>query len=139
MSKTIADAVARVQALVGAIDGITSAPTTLPGKLSRFPTAIIYPGPGTWTTVADAVKRFEGELTLELHVPSGDLGRESDKLLGYVESVVNELADDPTLNNTVQTIQWPIRFDGLVGRVWNGVETLAYVWHIPIRMENTIT
>jgi len=139
MTQSISGAIARVQTLVGAISGVAAAPTTLPGKLTQFPFALIYPGSGSWTTEAATAKRYEGELILELHVAYKELGRSSDLLASYVESVVNELADDPTLSGTVATIQWPVRFDGLVGRNYGDVETLAYVWHIPIRMANAIT
>lgn len=139
MAQSIVGAIARVQALVGAITGVAAAPTTLPGKLTQFPFALIYPGPGSWITEAASTKRYEGELTLELHVAYKELGRSSDTLAGYVESIVNELADDPTLNGTVATVQWPVQFDGLVGRTYGDVDTLAYVWHIPIRMFNAIT
>lgn len=139
MSQSIAGAIARIQTLVGAISGIKAAPTAPPGQMAQYPYAMIYQGAGTWTTEASGTKRFEGNLVLELHVPFADLSRASDTLAGYVESVVNALAGDPTLNSTVATIQWPIAFDGLVARNYAGTDTLAYVWRIPVRMVNAIT
>lgn len=139
MAQSISGAITRIQALVLTISGVKAAPTNLPGQMAQFPYAIIYQGAGNWTTEAALTKRFEGELVLELHVPFADLARSSAALAGYVESVVNELAGDPTLNATVATIQWPVRFDGLVARNYGGTDTLAYVWHIPIRMVNAVS
>ena len=140
MTQSLSGALARVQVLVGALSGIRRAPTDPPASMNVFPFSIAYVGAGEWTEYSNGGKQFLGDLMLELHVAFKDLPRNVAELMTYAESIPNAiLGDGSNLNSTVSSVNG-IRFDGLrVVAYAQGLETLAMVWAIHVKMQNALT
>lgn len=133
MTQSVTGAIAQLASLIGDISGIRSAPTEPPEKITAFPFAVTYAGAGTWTK-PPAAHEYSGELVLELHVARKNLPRSTEQLMAYVQSIPEAIGENPTLNGAIMTVEFPIKFSGLTQMEYAGVETLGFVWRIPVKV-----
>lgn len=140
MAQSIEGAIARVQTLVGNLTGVRKAPTEPPASMNVFPFSICYVGAGEWSEYSNGCKQFLGDLMLELHVSFKDLPRNVETLMDYVEAVPDAiLGDGANLNSTVSSCNG-VRCEGMrVVAYTQGLETLALVWAIHVKMQNQLT
>lgn len=137
-------AIQRVQALLGALDGVKQAPDYIANKIEQFPMIVTYPGPGTWDVPYAGAARNLGQIIIDLHAGAQDKGiREAAEItLGYFESVPIALLADDDLNETVSTIvtgdEGAISCDGLVAMNYGGIPTYGLRWRLRYKREENL-
>jgi hypothetical protein len=98
------DAIAQVQALAGAVDGIRAAPEYLPEALNIFPFLVCYAGNGSYEYGPSGVMKGLHSIILELHVARVNLPLDVKNAMHYSDSIPLAIMADPTLGGTVSTI-----------------------------------
>lgn len=118
MAQTLRGAVAALQALVGALDGIREAPTDPKPSQNLFPFAITYAATGSINSEAQKFKDLT-TLFLEVHVNTNLFQKDIETASGFHDEIRVLLNDNPTISDTVQTINFPIPYT--FGRLsWGG-------------------
>jgi len=133
---TLATACTTIQAAVGGLTGIKSAPTYPPEDAAAFPFVVTYPETfnGSLNTPED-FKMLYG-ITVELHISRQDLPVDVERLLAYAESGPNAIFK--ALRDNV------IAANGITGTFagmqWGDVQTIGYRWTIQdVKILTTIT
>jgi hypothetical protein len=98
------DAIARIQTLVAAVDGIRASPQYLPEAINIFPYSVCYAGNGSYDFGPSGVMKGLHNIILEIHVARKDLPRDTEKVMDYADSIPLAIMHDPTLGATVSTI-----------------------------------
>lgn len=142
MAKTIDDAVAALQTIVGAISGIRSAPDEPPERAAAFPFIICHQSTGTFETETandgtDTAVKGLHTIVLQLHVARRDLPRAYAKAIPYPELIKNVIFKQAnlTLSGTIDTIVSEISYT-FGDLEYGGVDTLGYIFQIPVKIKN---
>ena len=134
-------AIAQIQTYMLTLTGMREAPTDAPEQPHVFPFAICAPAEGEWTGLQVAWKQGLQTVSLDIHVARKDLPRDIQKLADFEDAVPNILIANPTLNGTVDTIVYPIRWR-LVTFSWDQmgqVKTIGFRFLITVKMETVVT
>ena len=114
MAKRLDDAIDEIQAEMGKVSGIRSAPKRPPEKLPATPCAVCFPASGSVVQGSVGTKHKLHDIVLQIHGTRKDLARDVDGLIDIGERVFEKLLDGDTitLSNTVDTIyaQDPIEY-----------------------------
>ena len=97
------DAITGVQALVGAVSGIKSAPSYPIEKLGPFPMAVAFAGEGVWEFGAGGDKKGLHSIVVIVPVARKDMKYDAEKVMPFCESVPNAIMADPTLGGNAST------------------------------------
>lgn len=135
---TVQAAIAAIQDIMLTIADIREAPDYPPDAMSVYPFAVCFVGSGEFTCMSGEWYKGLHTLTLQLHWPRKDLARDVTKAMAMIDTIMNELTENPKLANTVSTIVYPIRYTfGALS--WGGVDTIGFDFKITVKIEATIT
>jgi len=125
-----------VLGIVRGVSGIRTAPDSPPSKMSSYPVAICYPGPGTFSRDNASATRKLTTLVLEVHVAYKDLDRDYRVLLPLADAVTDALLADITIDGAVDTIlaNDGIGFSGLTTLGYPPDNTIGFRWEIPTKI-----
>lgn len=131
---TINAAVLRLQAVVGAVAGVKSAPDYPPDKPAAYPFAIAYMGGGDFNSLrhSERLDRYVGNITLELHVSAQNMPSRVAEITPMIELIRDAIAADSRLNNTLSAPISSLNVSPLQGFTYAGVETLGYIFTVPV-------
>ena len=145
MAKCIPDAAKQLTKIVSEITGIRSAPDSPPERASAFPFLICYIRSGSFQpdnayTATDTAILGLHTFACALHVARRDLPRAYELSLPYAELIKNALFKQANLNwnGTIETYTDPITFE-FGNMEYGGVETLGYLFAIPVKIQNDTT
>lgn len=138
---TLEAAVAALQALVNAVSGIREAPALLTDVPHVFPCARAYPWEGEWTGMGGEWKKGMQTIALDVHVANRNVKHAVKALYPFADSIGNMLAANPTLSDTVQTIDYPVTwsFRSFTWDTQGQVITLGFRFLIPVKLETAQT
>lgn len=131
------DAIAKVQEIAGAVDGIRAAPEYVPEEINVFPFLVCYAGNGSYDFAPAGVMKGLHNIILELHVARKDLPRDVEKAMKYADNIPLAIMDDPTLGGTVSTIGVITYTFGMLG--YGTTETIGFRFMIQnVKVQTTI-
>ena len=126
MTLTVQDYIGYIQDKIRLIDGIQSAPETLPDGARAFPFVVAYPGAGIIDNVSGQPK-FLDSIIVELHVARKYLPRDYDQAVYYVYLIPNAIFN-ALVGNVVAFRD--ITFSGLIPMNYAGQDTLGFRWTV---------
>lgn len=125
----------QLQTYARAIPGILNAPANVPEASSQFPFAIAYPSEGTINLETGGTGKDIDTVYWEFHFSRVILPSAIEKALPYKEIIRDILLANPTLNSTVDTIVYPVKWE--FGRLsFMGAETLGYRFTITMKVRH---
>ena len=133
MANELANAVAAVQDIVGAISGIRGAPDTPPDQINMFPFSIAYPTSGDWRRTRIGTREGVQSIAVELHFSRTGLARDVAEALPYGDSVVEALLANLSLSGAIfdlNNISWtfgPMK--------WGGIDTIGWRFILKAAMQ----
>lgn len=133
MANELANAVAAVQDVVGAITGIRGAPDTPPDQINVFPFSVAYPTNGSWRRTRPGTREGVQKIAVEIHFSRTGLARDVAEALPFGDTVAEALLGNLTLAGTVfdlNSIDWtfgPMK--------WGGIDTLGWRFLLAVHME----
>lgn len=135
MAGDIVRAVAKVQALAGALDGMRAAPEEPPEQMSVFPFAVSYIS-GVEISKHPGWFAYLFTIRTEIHIARKDLPRDVRKINPYATSFPAAIWADVQLSDsdgiTVETVN--TLTGSLVASEWGGVETLAWQFDTQVKV-----
>jgi hypothetical protein len=136
VAKTLTDAIAQVQTLVGGLSGIKKAPQYPPDKISQFPFAVAFPGSGEGYREDASSTRELHNIRLEIHMARKNMARDIATVIGYWKLVFDELlsVDNLTLDGTVDTINRITYEFGPLG--YADIDTIGYTFTIDVKIRS---
>lgn len=131
-------AIDAIQDIMLTISAIREAPDEPPEAINVYPFAVCFAGSGEWHQEPAGMKKGLHTITLQVHWARKDLPRDIQKAMALVETIPNEIMDDPTLATTVDTIIDPITYTfGALS--WGGVDTIGFDFKIRVKIQSAIT
>lgn len=125
MANEVANAVAAVQDVMGAIPGIRKAPDTPPDQINMYPFSIAYPTNGEWRRTRPGTREGVQTIVVELHVTSRtDLAKDVALSLPYVDSVCQALLANLTMDGTIFDLNNISYVFGPLA--WGGINTIGF-------------
>ena len=115
---------------------IRQAPNDPAAVAAAFPFAAVFPSTGQSRRESD-MRRDLHTVNLEIHWAFRDLPRDAGDAKDHLDSILNDLWDDITLNSTVDCIT-AITYD-FGPMAWGAAETLGYIMHITFKQRTAIT
>lgn len=132
MTKSITGAVAQIQTLAGALEGMRAAPSQPPEQLNVFPFALSYIGQCEVVKPSATLTIHIYTIVTEIHVARKDLPRDVAKLDSYPTLFPDAVWEDPTLDGAVDTV---MSCQGnITPMVYGGIETLAWAFQTRVKI-----
>lgn len=129
---SLAAAIAQVQTYVSALPGIKSAPTDPPESANQFPFSVTYAVRGSFNFESAGWGIGLHQIVTEVHLARQSLPQAVAQALPYFESFVDVLIANPTLNDTVTTLNL---VEYQFGRLeYGGVETIGWVFTLSVKL-----
>ena len=135
---TLVQAIAYIQNLAGALDGVREAPDYPSGSIGVTPLFLAVPSSGEYTGLNRLLAKNRHVIALQLWVSRKDLARDVKLLTPYIDTISNMLLANVTLGGTVETIIMPITYT-VGAREYGSATYLVCEWLITIKQENAIT
>lgn len=140
MANELKSAIERIETLVDAITGFSSAPATVPTDYTAFPFFLVEPDIGTVIKESSGQLRALHTISIQLHLglPSTLTPSDASEARKYIDLFISTIALDinATLNNTVDTVgDNDTLFEynyGLIG--YRGIPTLGYEITLPVKI-----
>lgn len=135
---TIAGAAEKVQDILGALTGIVAAPHEPPEGIFQTPFLVSYPKSGRSTPQGGAWAINESTIIAALYVARVYLPSDYAVAVPYIDTILNALNKDTTLQGAVTTFTDPVTWD-LHTEVWAEAKYLVIQFSIPIKQSPAIT
>lgn len=133
----IDNAIQRLQVLaLASSSDIRSAPDYPVDDAKNLPLVITHIANGEGTAVNATDCQFEPVISVDFHFSRVILKDAYQKIDALIPAFIQRLAGDPTLNGTIDTIQFPVSFEVLPAE-WDRVTTEMARFTIPVKTLET--
>jgi len=134
---TLAEVVAAIQDVAGAVTGIQSAPDTPPDQIpGAGAIAICFPAGGTVQEVTAGRLRGDHILHLMVATPARNLRTDWDRMIGFGDTIPKAILAGGTLSATVlQTTEIPYTFGPME---WAGQQYFGWIFELKVITAGTL-
>ena len=128
------DAIARLQYHVKSVQSakIRLAPDQPVESATMLPLSIAYFATGEATQDTADQTRLILKVNVDVHFPRADLKGSYQKINSFAIEYMRRLGGDPTLNGSIDTIDFPISFQ-VLPTTWNNIETIMLQFSVPFK------
>lgn len=137
---TLTTAVTRIQTIALACTSVTikAAPAKIVEDAMMLPMSLCYPAFGTGYPEANGSERLLPTVHVDIHFSRLSLVQAYTQIQLLIPEFLQRLGGDPTLNGTVDTIEFPVTFQ-VTPFEWDTVLTEMVRFIVPLKIRTTTT
>ena len=137
MSKSLDNAIKKIQAYAESLEDIQAAPAAPIESLSVYPYCVTYPATGTLKPEAVAAERDIHTIYSEIHINPVLIAEAVPLAIRLLKDFGALLKASPTLDGTVDSIIYPIRYT--FGRLeWSNETHIGFRFEIDLKLRNVL-
>ena len=134
---SIDNAISRLQAIALSSTDLTikNAPDKPVSSATALPLVIAHLSSGEGDAIADWVEE-RVNISVDFHFSATSLKQAYTLIDACAPEFMQRLAGDPNLNNTVDTIIFPVTFE-VIPTQWDSVQTQMLSFTVPVKLKET--